>query len=77
MTYAEALQVGYVDGDLSYTRGYVSRRSDLNQQRVYIAGGRRQGDLFVLLPCWTSTKYCFRQYLIWRGKGEPPKFQLE
>lgn len=63
MTYAEAKEKGYVPSDSTYQRGYISRKIDTMQQPVKTAGGNRKGQLYVLLPCYTSTQYCFRQYL--------------
>lgn len=60
MTYLEAKKQGYKDGRQSYQRGYVSRRVNTNDQSVLISG---RGEMYVLLPCWTSTQYCIRQYL--------------
>ena len=64
MTYGEALQAGYKDGETRWQHGYVSRRCDPMKQPVLIAGGTRKGELYVLLPSWKSTTYCIRQYLI-------------
>lgn len=64
MTYKEALNAGYRISDTSYQRGYISRRADPLGQEVKTAGGKRTGQLYVLLPCWSSSQYCIRQYLI-------------
>lgn len=64
MTYANAIASGYKPGEVKYQRGYVSRKGyDLDNATVYTAKGSRNGQLYVLTPCWTSTQYCFRQYL--------------
>lgn len=60
MTYSEAKNRGYKDSRQSYQRGYVSRRVNPDNQLVLISG---RGEMYVLLPCWTSTQYCIRQYL--------------
>lgn len=62
-TYKEAVEMGYTRGVTAYQRGYVSRRGGWENQLVHVAGGARKGQLYVLVPCWTSTQYCVRQYL--------------
>lgn len=62
-TYEEALKDGYTQNDLKYQRGYVSRKVDIRKQPVLIAGGSRKGQLYILLPNFDSTQYCFRAYL--------------
>ena len=64
MTYGEALNAGYRDGDVTFQRGYVSRRVSVLDQPVKEAGGNRKGQLYVLLPNYRSTNYCYRQYLV-------------
>lgn len=63
MTYKEALQSGYTNGDLMWQRKYVSRKVNAENQPVLVAGGSRSGQLYVELPAWNSTNYSFRQYL--------------
>lgn len=63
MTFAEALESGYKPADMQYTKGYVSRRSDLAKQPVHVAGGSRKGELYILIPSFKSTRYCLRWYL--------------
>lgn len=62
MTYAEAIAAGYKDGYTRYQRGYVSRKikcyDNLPVHRT------RDGRLYILIPCYTSTNYCYRLYLI-------------
>jgi len=62
-TLNDALAAGYKRGDMKYQRGYVSRKSDIGKSPVHVAGGRRAGELYFLLPCYDSTIYCMRQYL--------------
>lgn len=62
-TLNEALDAGYVRGEMKYQRGYISRRADIGEAPVHVAGGRRKGELYILLPCYHSTTYCMRQYL--------------
>lgn len=64
MTYKEALNAGYKNGDIKRTRGYISRKTDIYNQPVNIAQGRRAGELYVEVPAYDSTRYHFRQYLI-------------
>lgn len=61
MTYAEAKKAGYTDGRTSLQRGYVSRKVDANEQTVITS---HSGEKYVLLPCFTSSRYCTRQYLV-------------
>lgn len=63
MTYKEAIEAGYKPADMAYQWGYVSRKVNPDEQEVQTAGGSRRGELYVLLPCWRSTRYCIRQYL--------------
>lgn len=62
-TYKDYLEAGWTDGALKYQRGYVSRKTNLDEQEVLTAGGRRKGQKYILCPCWESTTYCYRQYL--------------
>lgn len=63
-TYAEAIAQGYKDGAQQWQRGYISRRQNSTAAPVHVAGGKRRGQLYVLLPSHKSTNYCVRQYLI-------------
>lgn len=63
MTYRDALNAGYRNADVTYELGYVSRRLDTDTAPVLKAGGSRKGQLYVLLPCRHSSRFCFRQYL--------------
>lgn len=62
MTVRELLNMGYTKADMQYTRGYVSRKQDDMLAEVHEAGGSRKGEYYALIPCYTSSKYCFRQY---------------
>lgn len=64
MTMREAFDAGYVRGDLRLQLGYVSRKVNGYDQEVQTAGGYRHGELYVLLPNFRSTRYCYRQYLV-------------
>ena len=61
MTYKEALEQGYTDGETKWFRGYVSRRIIEDEQPVKTARGNRK---YVELPSTRSTQYSIRQYLI-------------
>ena len=64
MTYQQALDMGYRNGDVKWTRGYTSRRCDINRLEVGTAGGTRKGQRYVVLPTLHSTVYSLRQYLV-------------
>ena len=67
MTYGEFCKA-CADGkivvyDTTSERGYVSRRlKDSDNLITGVAGGRRAGEKYVLLPRWDSTSYCYRVY---------------
>lgn len=43
--------------------GYVSRRDfDFDEQEVHIAKGRRKGEMYILAPCYYSSRFCQRMY---------------
>ena len=64
MTLQEAFDAGYKIGDRKYQRGYASRKvPKFEDIPVFVAGGRRKNELYILVPCWGSTRYCYRQYL--------------
>lgn len=63
-TLNDYLDAGYHLADMEYQRGYVSRRVDIGKQPVLVAGGRRAGELYILEPCYTSSRFCFRHYLV-------------
>lgn len=62
-TYEDALLNGYTEADCKLQRGYISRRTDWRKLPVRVAGGRRKGQLYVLMPNWKSSMYVYRQYL--------------
>jgi hypothetical protein len=64
MTYADAKEKGYKDGRTTWQRGYISRKTNIENQPVNIAGGTRKGEAYILVPSWRSTSYCHRRYLI-------------
>lgn len=58
------INLGYTLGRTTYARGYVSRKTDVKAQHVHTAGGNCKGQLYVDVPCWNSSRYHLRQYLI-------------
>lgn len=62
-TYGEALRAGYIESSLRWERGYVSRQSLLDTLPIKVAGGKRKGQIYVSLPVYTSSRFCYRQYL--------------
>lgn len=64
MTVQELKAAGFIPADRTWTRGYISRKSDPNKAKVFIAKGSREGQFYALLPSWTSTRYCYRQYFV-------------
>lgn len=64
MTLHEALLNGYKVGEVKYQRGYVSRKVNVAYQPVLTAKGSRKKQLYVLMPCFTSSQYCLRAYLV-------------
>ena len=63
MTLREALKAGYKLGDMKLTPGYISTKAKIFDQEVLTAGGRRNGELYVLIHNPKSTRYCLRQYI--------------
>ena len=64
MTYKEAIANGWEKADMAMTRGYVSRKADINEAECHEAKGTRKGQLYVLVPNQISTRFCYRQYLV-------------
>ncbi len=62
-TYGEAIANGYITADHQYSRGYISRKTDINNQPIKIAGGKRKGDIYIDIPSYDSTRYHYRTYL--------------
>ena len=59
--YQHISSMGFVEGRTSFSRGYVSRKVIKSNQPVFISGTK---EFFIELPCWKSTQYKVRQYLI-------------
>lgn len=62
-TLSDALDQGYRIADQMYQRGYISRKINMYDQPVKVAGGSRRGQLYIEAPCSTSTQYSCRIYL--------------
>ena len=63
----DAIRVnGYDLGERRLERGYVSRKKTIYE--IKEAQGRRKGQLYIETPCWASTQYHYRQYLVERSK---------
>ncbi len=63
MKYGE-IRSKYTFAETKYQVGYVSRKNyNPDNAHVYTAGGSRAGQLYILAPCYDSTRFCFRQYL--------------
>ena len=69
LTLAAAREMGLTEsGEKTKQNGYVSRRGDIENSIVYIAGkGKRYGQLYYLAPAYDSTFYCWRVWLTKRG----------
>lgn len=70
MTYKQAFEAGYINGETALFRGYVSRKINPEEQPVKTAGGRKKGRLYVELPFPGSSQYSIRQYLIRSSQNE-------
>lgn len=77
MTYGEAINAGYHINGTAFSRGYRSRNVDIYMLPVKRAGrrGPRAGQMYVELPCYVSTQYHIRQYLVWAGEGPEPEWK--
>lgn len=64
MTYKEAKEQGYKVYQTKMQDGYVTRKPRPDDQiEVLTAEGYRKGDLYILMPNYSSTRYCKRCYL--------------
>jgi len=61
MNYKEALEAGYKRTRSAYQRGYISRKTNIDEQPVL---STKRGDLYVILPCYSSSQYSIRQYIV-------------
>lgn len=59
--------------DMKLERGYISRKKDImipyEDHQLYTASGKRKGDFFIYLPCYYSSRYCYRAYLKFRKEN--------
>lgn len=60
MTYKEACEAGYRWYRVAWTRGYLSRKTDVLEQPVL---ENRFGEMYVETPSWKSTWYHHRYYI--------------
>lgn len=63
MNYKQAQDQGYYIYRTAWQKKYISRKININDQPVLIAGGNCKGELYIEGPCWISTQYSFRHYL--------------
>lgn len=64
VTAAEMLAAGWMESDQSFERGYLSRRTKVENQPVLLAGrGTRNNMPYFLKPTWATNRFCVRQYL--------------
>ena len=66
MTYKEAKQAGWKESYTAYSRGYVSRKTDVDLQPVVRT---RRGKYYVACPAWNTTQYYLRRYLVKPDEG--------
>lgn len=62
-TFGEAIKAGYYVYDSKKSYGYISRKTNINQQTIKTAAGSRRGELFVEIPSYTETAYFYRLYI--------------
>lgn len=69
MTWREAKAMGWKIYDMKLYSGYISRHTDINDQILVVAGGRRQGEVYFEAPNWESTRYGIIRCYVRPGKG--------
>lgn len=70
LTLADAFKAGYIINEFRWQPGYVTRKKRTPEQiPIEHAGGHRKGQMYVSLPCSTSTRFCYRAYLVPIIKG--------
>ena len=69
MTWGEARAEGWKIYDMKLYSGYLSRRTKIDDQRLCVAGGRRQGEVYFDSPNWESTRYGIIRCYVRPGKG--------
>lgn len=73
-TLIEIMGKGYAaTGEMRKQNGYISRKRStkefMNQPVYLVERGRMTGKMFILMPSYSSTRFCWRQYL---EKIQPP-----
>ena len=63
MTVKEAREQGYIEYDTAYTKGYLSHKTDIEEQELKVASGNRKGLYFYEKPCFHSSRYHYRVYM--------------
>lgn len=60
LTVADLKAAGWREYRRAWTRGYLSRKTDVSRQSVDISG---TGEVYYLAPSWESTSYHYRVYI--------------
>lgn len=60
ITVADLKAAGWREYRTAWTRGYISRKTNINSQPVDISG---TGEVYYLAPSWASTAYHLRVYM--------------
>lgn len=60
ITVADLKAAGWREYRTAWTRGYISRKTDVSHQNVDISG---TGEVYYLAPSWESTSYHHRVYM--------------
>ena len=60
ITVADLKAAGWKEYRTAWTRGYISRKTDIDRQPVNISG---TGEVYFLAPSWESTAYYLRVYM--------------
>ena len=63
-TKADIIKSGFIPGDTKLFAGYIPKNIPAEQTPVYIAQGRRKGQLFTMEHAEVLTRYYIRQYWI-------------
>lgn len=64
MPYKQALEQGYKNGRIAIHKGYTSKKINVYEQPVLVAGGYCAGELYIEINNPLSTNYgTLRQYL--------------
>lgn len=60
MTRKELIEQGFKSYYIRYTKGYVSRKA--NTDLLPAKWSERKKMWYVNMPCWESSRYCYREY---------------